>query len=384
MSKKTNIQWCDSTVNPVMGCGGCELFPKAPRPILAAIDRELIEQRVQGWKRGRARRLIKDLLAEAWKQLLEMIGEPGIGHINEVTTTNIYHLRKRFEERVSHIYGKSAGTLGRHVIERTISCYAAKLHLNKGYSVVNPLRKPNVGYAPTFEQVTKFAGRMGQAAAFPDMLGVDRVENPWLNGLARLIFISDMGDALTHIADEDFLKRELDETQTDAGQRHLWLWLTKRPERMKRFAASIGGLPTNLCAMTTITSTDTLHRVDYLRETDAHVRALSVEPLWTSIADDLDLTGIDWVIVGGESGAKKNAAPFCVEWGEELKVLCQEQGVAFFFKQLGRQPTRGGAEIILDDKHGGDWNEWDDSLRVRDLPAYFHAYRQEEKPSLTC
>lgn len=370
MSSNTNIQWCDSTINPVMGCGGCELFP-APGPILEALDELLIAQLGDGWTTGRARQVIVKLIDDAWSA----IDVPEIGHINHVTTTNIYHLRKRFGVWIADRFNKETSAAAVAVIEAYIKCYAAKLHLNKGYSIVNPCRKPNVGYAPTFEQVSTYEGRMGRAANWSDLLGKARADKPWLNGLPRLIFVSDMGDALTDSQQFEFLQQEFEATQTARGRRHMWLWLTKRPELMQRFAARLGGLPKNFCAMTTVTSRDAVHRIDALRETAAHVRGLSIEPLWTRIADILDLTGIDWVIIGGESGAETNTTPFHLEWVEDVQALCRQQGVAFFCKQLGRRPMRDGTQIQLHDKHGGDWNEWDNVYREREVPNYFRIYR---------
>lgn len=379
--QNTKIQWCDSTVNPIMGCWGCELFPKSPVSILTAIDREMRIKNIAGWNRGTAKELYKDVVAEAWQRLIEAVGTPGAGHINSVTTTNVYQLRSEFEQAVASRFGRKAAQFGAAVIERMIKCYAAKLHLNKGYSIHNPQRQVNIGHAPTFEQVSPFAGRMKKAARWPDLFGLDRPEKPWMNGLPRLIFVSDMGDAFSRAVDRDFLKGEADHIQSDLGQRHLWLWLTKRPEQMKKFAASIGGMPSNVCAMTTVTSHDALHRVDALRETDANVRGISVEPLWSGVADKLDLTGIDWLIVGGESGAIDHVQPFHVEWAQELRALCEEHGVAFFCKQLGRRPMRDGSEFALSDKHGGDWDKWDDDLRVRQFPTYFHNYRRQKRAS---
>ncbi len=383
MSAKTKIQWCDTTVNPVMGCGGCELFPK-PAEVLAAIDRHLIEEPVNGWVSGQARQVLTELLAEVWQQLLEAIVEPGSGHINALTLTNIWHLRTHLEAHVAAEYGEAAGVLARNEIERQLTCYAAKLHLNKAYSIVNPTRQPNVGYAPSFEQVTPFPGRLLRAATMRDLSGTNRPGKPWMNGLPRLIFVSDMGDALSRKRDFDFLGQEIQAINSEAGQRHLWLWLSKRPELMQQFAASFGGMPANVCAMTTVTSHDTLDRVDELRAVDAHVRGLSLEPLWSNIADQLDLTGIDWVIVGGESGARANVRGFPTEWVEDLHSLCREQNVAFFCKQLGSLPTHDGVELQLKDRHGGDWREWNEVLRVREFPQYFHEYRQRQPtPAVT-
>jgi protein gp37 len=90
---------------------------------------------------------------------------------------------------------------------------------------------------------------------------------------------------------------------TEKGRRHLWLWLTKRTHIMRQFAEEIGGLPGNVCAMTTVTGRDALHRVDELRQTKAACRGLSIVPLWERIPpESFDLTGIDWLILAGESG----------------------------------------------------------------------------------
>lgn len=381
MSKETNIQWCDSTVNPIMGCGGCELYPK-PTELLNDVDRAITQCGVTSWEQGKARRYFSKLVDSACRKLRDANGEPGPGHVNAVTTTNIYHLRKQLADRVSVEYGKKAGKVALDVICKALKCYAAKLHLNRGYSIVNAKRNPNKGYADSFEQIKTFPGRIAVAAGYRDLLGEAREKSPWLDGFPRLIFVSDMGDAFTRNRDFDFLKKELESTQSEDGRRHIWLWLSKRPEKMAQFADSINGLPDNICAMTTVTSHDTLDRVDALREVNARVRGLSLEPLWSDISSDLDLTGIDWMIVGGESGAMADVALFPVEWAYALRDRCEQQGVAFFLKQLGRRPSHGGAEFSLAHSHGGDWNEWEPSLRARKFPAYFHDYRRSENHSV--
>lgn len=134
--------------------------------------------------------------------------------------------------------------------------------------------------------------------------------------------------------------------------------------------------------MTTVTGAGdkTLKRIDALRQVKASVRGLSIEPLWERIPPEkLDLTGIDWVIVGGESGSGDLTRPFALEWAEELREHCRKNGIAFFFKQFGRNPSRNGEVFRLKDRHGGEWEEWDESLRTREFPAHFHQYRAEEK-----
>ena len=379
MADNTKIQWCDNTVNPIMGCGGCELFPN-PGEVLGAIDKS-VEEVASGWKSGNAKTLYKDLIGKAY----DAIDNPVSRHKRAVTTTNLWHLRDRFVEAVVARHGTEAAHGVERAIEQQITCYAAKLHLNKGLSLVNPIRKTHKGYAPTFEALARFEGRVESTPGKPDLLGRRDPDRPWMDLLPRLIFVSDMGDALSRKSDFPYLKSDvIKPIESELGRRHLWLWLTKRPQLMAEFAREIGGLPDNICAMTTVTGHDktSLDRIDQLRNVDARVKGLSIEPLWERIPPkNLKLDGIDWVIVGGESGSgETHTRPFALEWAEELHDHCAANGVAFFLKQLGRCPTRSGKAFHLKNPHGGDWNEWpDDSLRVREFPMYFHNYRKNER-----
>lgn len=126
-------------------------------------------------------------------------------------------------------------------------------------------------------------------------------------------------------------------------------------------------------------------RIDQLRELPAALRFLSLEPLIEDLGE-LDLRGIDWVIVGGESG--HGARPFDVAWTESIVQQCREAKVACFVKQLGAlpfdsresdrtvdEPHPGGAgadpscRLGLIDRKGGDMREWPEHLRVREFPA---------------
>lgn len=365
---KTLIQWCHSTINPIMGCGGCELFP-SPGKVLGKVDQALAA--VVGWTEGMARTVFKKLISEAYQQ----IEDPQHGHTPALTTTNIWHLRKEFVDYVTERHGRKAGRTAELAIAKAIKCYAGRLHLNKAFSIENPDRGVNSGYAPTFEAVTQFPGRVWEMARKSDLRGIPDPEKPWLDGCPRLIFVSDMGDAFSRDSDFPFLEEEVIEPiRSTKGQRHFWLWLTKRPERMARFGERIGGFPENVCAMTTLTGRDTLYRINELQRVQASVRGLSVEPLWERIPlNQLDLTGIDWLIVGGESGSHDAARPFDLAWARELRDRCRSSGVAFFCKQLGRRPLDSGIELRLKDKHGGDWSEWPEDLRVREMPKAFLA-----------
>ena len=371
MSDKTKIQWCHSTVNPIMGCGGCELFP-APGEIFKSLD-EVVGAEAD-WPPGQSRTVLRKLVDESFSK----IKSPLEGHAAALGTTNIWHHRELFLKQVSLLAGRKARQAAEGAIATSISCYAAKLHLNKARSIVNPARGFNVGYASIFEQVTRFEGRVWAMSKKKDLFNVRDPKKPRLDGMPRLIFVSDMGDAFSRDSDFPFLEAEVIEPiRSPKGQRHFWLWLTKRPDRMARFGEKIGGFPENVCAMTTVTSPNKLFRVDQLRDVPAAVRGLSLEPLWERIPPrKLRLKGISWLIVGGESGRREFVRPFDLSWASGLRDYCREQGVAFFLKQLGQKPVSEGKELKLRDSHGGDWSEWPQDLRVREMPRAFRLYRQ--------
>jgi protein gp37 len=382
MSEFTKIQYCDTAVNPIMGCHGCELFP-SPGEVLGAIDAAAAI--AGGTMESRA--IFKELVDEVFLNS----ENPHPGHKQAVNLTNIHHLKERFLTRVKEKHTPEVVLAADTAIRKAVTCYAAVLHLRKGASILDregiregmdKPRKPHKGHAPIFETVTQYPGRAVKAAKLPDLLGRFNPITPWMDRLPRLIFVSDMGDALSSRADFGFLQKDLmPAINSDAGRRHLWLWLTKRPGHMVKFAEEIGGFPSNVCAMTTLTGPDgeSLKRLADLKLVNAAVRGLSIEPLWGPIPPHkLDLKSIDWVIVGGESGSGDLTRPFALEWAEELRDHCQQQGVAFFLKQLGQKPTRNGQPIKLKDKHGGDWDKWEESLCVREFPKAFHKYRKDE------
>ena len=253
------------------------------------------------------------------------------------------------------------------IVERVINsrckCYAGHLHAR--YS-------SNKGYADNFDRLELFPGRMETAARWSDLSGVSRPGEPWLDGLPRLIFVSDMGDSLAGRVDYEYLKTEvIDIALSEKGSRHIWLWLTKRSSKMALFSNWVeeSGLnwPDNLVAMTSVTSSLTINRVQQLQQVRCKYRGLSVEPLWEEV--ELPLDGIDWLIVGGESGT--SARPFDLEWARSLREQCERVETAFFVKQLGANPIHEGSVLNLADRHGGDWDEWPEDLRIRQMPNSF-------------
>jgi protein gp37 len=230
---------------------------------------------------------------------------------------------------------------------------------------------------------------MAEAARWSDLTGKARKDKPWLDGLPRLIFVSDMSDALSAVVPFDFLEEEIVGTVTSPnGQRHQWLWLTKRPDRMAQFSlmlqAKSVGWPKNLWAGTSITTQGTTSRIKHLlRVGDENtIRFLSVEPQRGEIDLKERLLLLDWVIQGGESGS--GARPFQLDWALDLMRQCNEAGVAYFLKQLGSTVFSEGRRLLFKDRHAGDWSEWPDEMRVRQMPQrVLTTLREEPLPLFT-
>lgn len=161
-----------------------------------------------------------------------------------------------------------------------------------------------------------------------------------------------------------------------------WLLLTKRPQNLERLIDPIESahypdvalrttwpLPNLWLGVSCENREHGLPRVECLREIPAYLRFLSVEPLLEDLGQ-FDLTGIDWVIVGGESGT--NARPCHIEWIASVVTQCRRKGVKVFVKQFGANPWRSTMRLFsamnLKDKKGGDPSEWPEPLRVRELP----------------
>jgi protein gp37 len=193
--------------------------------------------------------------------------------------------------------------------------------------------------------------------------------------MPRLIFISDMGDALCDTVPFPYLRMEIIENVVSPqGRRHCWLWLTKRPKRMAEFSAWLAAQeipwPANLWAGTTVTTTSTTFRIDELLKVGDKktIRFLSVEPQLEPLDLHAWLPRIDWIIQAGESGTQPRK--FDLSWVQEMYQHCQEAGTPYFLKQLGANAVRGEQQVRLRNGHGSDWNEWpEDVPKVRQMPA---------------
>jgi len=149
------------------------------------------------------------------------------------------------------------------------------------------------------------------------------------------IFVCSMSDLFHENVPFVFIDKVM-ETIKSTPQ-HNYQILTKRANRMTEYFLD-KSIPKNAWLGVTVDIASSKSRIDFLRNLNAPIKFLSCEPLLEDLGD-MNLDGIDWVIVGGESGAK--ARPMKEEWVQSIKVQTEKQGSAFFFKQWGTWGSDG-------------------------------------------
>ena len=209
-------------------------------------------------------------------------------------------------------------------------------------------------YAETFAE--RFRGVPGHPyeQGFDLTLRPERLELPLTWRKPRMIFVNSMSDLFHEDVPTEFVGRVFD-TMERAGW-HTFQVLTKRPERALELAPQLPW-PANVWMGTSVENRRFLHRLDTLRGIPAAVRFASCEPLLGPL-DGIDLTGINWVIAGGESGHR--ARRMKPEWACALRDQCVDAGVPFFFKQWGahneegRRVGKGKAGRVLEGRLWGE------------------------------
>lgn len=164
----------------------------------------------------------------------------------------------------------------------------------------------------------------------------------------RVIFVNSMSDLFHEDVPFEFIQRVFD-TMRDAHW-HTFQVLTKRSERLAKFDKDMAW-PDNVWMGVSVESERYLSRVDNLRSTHAKVKFLSLEPLLGPL-HNLNLSDIDWVIAGGESGP--GARPLDVDWVKEIRDKCIIRGVPFFFKQWGGVHKKRNGRLL----DGRTWDEF--------------------------
>jgi protein gp37 len=182
------------------------------------------------------------------------------------------------------------------------------------------------------ERMAKRLQAMGQFRyrdGFKLTLQEDQVDLPLRWKAPRIIFVNSMSDLFHNDIPVSFVQRCF-ATMREAAQ-HTFQVLTKRPERAAELARDLPW-PPNVWLGTSVENQDYVWRIHELVKVPARIRFLSVEPLIGPIPR-LPLQGIQWVIVGGESGP--GARPMLFEWVAAIRDRCQRYDVPFFFKQWG-------------------------------------------------
>jgi len=173
----------------------------------------------------------------------------------------------------------------------------------------------------------------------------ERLDAPLHWGKPRLVFVDSMCDLFHDDVPLEYIRKVF--AVMKRADWHIYTILTKRSGRMRDLAPQLEWLP-NIVAGVTIESDKYRGRLEDLKIVPAHMRYLSLEPLLGRI-ERLDLTGIDWVIVGGESG--QDARFMGADWVREIRDWTLEQGKAFWFKQYSEHGCYGAVPPpILDGK----------------------------------
>jgi protein gp37 len=202
-------------------------------------------------------------------------------------------------------------------------------------------------YAERMALRLRAMGQANYAKGFELTTHDHAVELPLRWKKPRRIFVNSMSDLFHDDVPEEFIQRVFD--VMGRANWHQYQVLTKRSARIANLDSRLAWRP-NIWMGVSVERKDYAYRINDLRKTSAHIKFLSIEPLLGPLPD-LDLAGIDWAIVGGESGPA--ARPMKEEWVLDVRDQCRAAGVAFFFKQWGGvQKCRNGRKL-----KGREWNE---------------------------
>jgi protein gp37 len=163
----------------------------------------------------------------------------------------------------------------------------------------------------------------------------------------QMIFVNSMSDIFHEDAAEDFIRKIF--SVMAKAHWHIFQVLTKRSDRLLEFADDLKW-ESNIWMGVTVESVENVNRINHLRQSPAKVKFLSLEPLLGPLPE-LNLDGINWVIVGGESGPK--ARIMRKEWVSDIKDQCERANIPFFFKQWGGTNKKKSGRLL----EGRTWDE---------------------------
>lgn len=202
-------------------------------------------------------------------------------------------------------------------------------------------------YAETFAERWRGIPGHPYEQGFDLRIWMERLKLPLMWKKPRTIFVNSMSDLFHEKVPFSFIEKVLRVMEKSSW--HTFQVLTKRADRLFSLSGRLDW-PPNVWMGVSIETFQYIWRVHHLREVPAAVRFLSVEPLMGPIGT-IDLSGIDWVIVGGESGP--GARPINPAWVREVRDQCIQNGVPFFFKQWGGAQKKKTGRVL----DGRTWDE---------------------------
>lgn len=200
------------------------------------------------------------------------------------------------------------------------------------------------------ERMAKRLMAMGQpnyVNGFEPTVHEHALEIPMKWKTPQVIFVNSMSDLFHREVPLGFIRKTFD--VMNRANLHRYQVLTKRSGRLRKLNHRLEWAD-NIWMGVSVETSKYVRRIDDLRETDAHLKFLSLEPLLGPL-HDLNLDGIDWVIVGGESGP--GARPMKNEWVLDIRDQCLAANVPFFFKQWGGVQKKKNGRIL----QGRTWSE---------------------------
>lgn len=203
-------------------------------------------------------------------------------------------------------------------------------------------------YAAIMARRLRAMGNPRYRNEFSVTLQTDLLETPFKWKKKRMVFVNSMGDLFHEEVPLDYIKQVF-AAMAEAKQ-HIFQVLTKRSSRMFNLSPHLEWSD-NVWMGVTIESNQYVHRADNLRRSPAKVKFLSIEPMLDAV-QDLDLFGIDWVIVGGESGPKSR--PIEKKWVIDLRDRCLAANIPFFFKQWGGTNKKAAGRLL----EGKTWDQY--------------------------
>ena len=250
-------------------------------------------------------------------------------------------------------------------INPTMGCSGCVLRKDHCYAATLCTRYAGCkGWPQSFDRPEFFPGRLEKAIRWKDLTGAKRPEKPWLDGYPRVVFVNDLSDGFCPDVDPGWwLEPCLNQM---AASPHIWMLLTKWPDRMAEFFEQ-HSVPDNMWLGTTVTTQEDDWRIQWLLQIRAAVYFVSLEPL----LGEIDLTDylyreneglplmlqmqggdvvLNGIIVGGETG--HGARPMNPQWPRDIRDQCQAAGTPYFFKSWGEWLPNDQFEHSLPDWRG--------------------------------